>query len=101
VICQGGNDEMKQTTAKTIKQALEWIDMNSHHIAEKEGFHFNEEIGGSVYSHLVLKGHHAKLRIPVSILKEMQEMFAPNTREFDTRMYMVTDAGRAYLETSE
>lgn len=77
---------MKQITAKTKMDVLVWISGNSHHDAD-----------ATSGTHLILKGYHAKIRIPLKIWMESQALHCVNKREFDTRMFAPTKAGRAYM----
>lgn len=81
---------MKQTTAKTIEQALDWIDKNHHH---EIGTEFNKH-GGK--THIFYKNYHEKLRVPIALFMVFKYI-KPNTRKFDTRMFMLTPAGKDFL----
>lgn len=84
---------MKQTTAKTVEQALAWIESHAHHIVSiypltcKPG----EEKG------IELIGNQEKLRVPDKLRLAVWRKLRPNPRAFDTRMYALTKHGREWL----
>lgn len=92
---------MGQVTAKTIEQALAWIDSNGHHEC---GLHWAKgrsretgcyELGDE--THFYYRGWGDKLLIPLALKREMNGLLKPNTRPFDTRMYALTAKGRRRL----
>lgn len=81
---------MSQKTAKTVEDVLEWVETHPHHIAsliDEPNF-------------FVLKGHHGKLRIPDAIRAASAHLIEPS-KQFDTRMYRATKAGRARLRRAQ
>jgi hypothetical protein len=79
---------VKQKTAKTVEDVLDWIETTPHHKAAWEDM---PEPG-----FLVLSGHHDRLRIPTDVHARASRLVAPGD-QFDTRMYRATKAGRARL----
>ena len=83
---------MKKRTAKTVDQVRAWIESTPHHIAESVGgkgwIPLPDHPNGGVWdapTHLVLRGYHDQLRIPVDIVKQCH--MNPAGDPFDTRMY--------------
>jgi len=83
---------MKQITAKTVEQALIWIDSHAHHIVQIYPPAWEGEKG------IELVGHGEKLRVPNAIRKAVFNKIEVNKRPFDTRMYRVTKHGREWLK---
>lgn len=77
---------MKQLTAKTVEDVLNWIETKPHHYAASD-----EEPG-----FFILKGRDHKLRIPDAIHAQTSGLVQPGD-EFDRRMYRATEAGLARL----
>lgn len=80
---------MTQKTAKTVVEALTWINTEPHHYAsvmDEDGF-------------FILKGYGTKLRIPNAIHAQMQGMVQPGDR-LDARMYVPTAKGRKVLRAA-
>lgn len=92
---------MKQTTAKTIEQALIWIDSHPHHNcgAEWSGKEFpaGRPNWRQQPSHWFYEGFEGKLRVPRKLFKGFMPKIEPNLRPFDTRMFRITKHGRAWL----
>lgn len=91
---------MKQITAKTIEQALAWIATQPHY---EVGCHYKrgqwrngEQIADDAPTHVYYRNFHEKLVVPVT-LEMFFKYIKPNTRAFDTRMFMLTPAGKDYL----
>lgn len=80
---------MKQLTAKTVAQVLNWINTTPHHYAAVD-----EEIG-----FFILKGFGDKLRIPAAIHAEMIDDVEPGPY-LDARMYVLTAKGRRKLNAA-
>lgn len=80
---------MKQTTAKTVEDVLNWIETKPHHYAASD-----EEPG-----FFILKGRDHKLRIPDAI-HALTHPFVQPGGEFDRRMYRATGAGLARIGQS-
>ena len=70
-------------TAKTVDQVRAWMESTQHHIAEVIGGSY-EQGREKPPTHLVLKGHHDQLRIPVAIL---EHCYYKASDSFDNRMY--------------
>lgn len=76
---------MRQLTAKSVEDVLNWVETTEHHYASVEDPGF-----------MILKGYSAVLRIPEPIRKASANLIEPG-KEFDTRMYRATAAGKARL----
>lgn len=81
---------MKQRTAKRAVEAWHWLHNNPHHIV---GTEFNDDSEQSTKA-VFFQNHHDKLRVPAALLPEVMAGIKPNTRAFDTRMYMLRPAAR-------
>lgn len=81
---------MKQTTAKTVEQALIWIDSHPHHIIQAY-----PSYGSPIYIEVI--GWRGKLRVPDRLRLAVWGKIEPNPRPFDTRMFRVTKWGREWL----
>jgi len=82
---------MKQKTAKTVEDVLNWIETTAHHYAatdDEEGF-------------FILKGHGNKLRIPNDIQAQTHDLVEPSNDQFDTRMFRANRKGRARLKKAQ
>lgn len=91
---------MKQITVKTAVEALTWLHNNPHHIAGVEWsprLHPSEHTIKN-WSHQYYVNHHEKIRIPADIYPNVAKYIRPNTRKFDTRMYMLTRSGKALID---
>lgn len=80
---------MKQITAKTVEDVLEWVETNQHHRGEWIGPYDAE-------THFILTGHQARIRIPTELQKQTRGLIEPS-KAFDTRMFRATKSGRARL----
>lgn len=80
---------MSVQTAKSVEDVLAWVESNAHHRAAWIGPRDAE-------THLVLSGAGATLRIPTAIQIETKNLIEPG-KQFDTRMFRATKAGRARL----
>lgn len=81
---------MKQLTAKTVEDVLQWIEATPHHRGswvEAPGF-------------FVLAGRNDKLRIPEDVQEAARPFYQPAPDHFDTRMFRATPAGKARLTRS-
>jgi len=74
---------MKQRTAKTVVEVLEWMRDTPHHWASAETLGF-----------LILGNRDQKLRIPVKLLQESSGLYEA---ALGTRMFYPTPAGVEYL----
>ena len=76
---------MKQRTARSVVEVLEWIETTPHHwaSAEEPGF-------------FVIGNRECKLRIPVSLYRSMDGLIDVGG-EFDSRMYRASELGRKML----
>lgn len=82
---------MRQTTAKTVEDVLDWVENNQHHIGswiDTPGF-------------FILKGHGAKIRIPEDIQEKTRNLVEPSKDRFDSRMYRATKSGKARLRRAK
>lgn len=82
---------MRQITAKSVEDVLEWVENNQHHIGswiDAPGF-------------FVLKGHGTKIRIPENIQEKSRNLIEPSKDQFDSRMYRATKAGKARLRRTK
>ena len=94
---------MKQTTAKTVYDALHWIHNNAHfesgaHWArgrsKETGFHeYGEE------THVFYRNGMEKLLVPRKngLARRVAELTEPNPRKFDSRMFRVNRRGRRLM----
>jgi hypothetical protein len=80
---------VSQLTAKSVEDVLRWVETTPHHFASAEDPKF-----------FVLKGHGATLRIPEALRAETARYIEPG-KNFDTRMYRATKAGRARLRRAD
>lgn len=80
---------MRQKTAKTVEDVLNWIETNPHHRGAWIGPRDAE-------THFVLSGHGAVLRIPTDIQVQTRGLTEVGG-QFDTRMFRANKKGRAYL----
>lgn len=69
---------MKQHTVKTVQEVYDWIESTPHHEAWKE------PADDRPATHMNLRSHHERVRIPVEIWKQCK--VRPGD-EFDNRMY--------------
>lgn len=76
---------MKQRTARSVVEVLEWIETIPHHWAS------NEDLG-----FFVIGGFDYKLRIPDHIHAKMDKMIMVGDR-LDARMYRATPYGKKIL----
>lgn len=88
---------MKQITARTVEQALMWIDSQPHHMVACEYRPGEETKPNTRPTHIRYENHHERLRVPMSMTGFFTKV-EPNHRPFDTRMYRVTKYGRAWLK---
>lgn len=79
---------MTQKTAKTEREALEWIDTNPHH---KAGWSDDGKF-------LTLANYHDSFRIPLAIHAIIKNDVTPGGM-FDTRMFVLNARGRRRLNT--
>ena len=77
---------MKQTTAKTVEDVLNWIETTPHHYAASD-----DEPG-----FFILKGRDRRLRIPNAVHAQTEGLVRPGD-EFDRRVYRATEAGLARI----
>jgi hypothetical protein len=73
---------MKKRTAETVDQVRVWIETTPHHIVDTE---FNTPNGCGDATHIVLRGPHNQLRIPIDVWKDCK-VITPGDK-FDTRVY--------------
>ena len=95
---------MGQVTAKTVEDALSWIDSHEHHEAglhwakgrskETGCYEFGEE------THMRYKGHGNVMLVPLDIFRRARKYIVPNQRQFDSRMFAITPAAKRMLARS-
>jgi len=78
---------VKQKTAKTVLDVLNWIENTQHHYAA-----WDEEPG-----FFILKGRHFKLRVPEALQAETRNFVHPSPEAFDTRMFRANKKGKALI----
>lgn len=91
---------MKQITAKTVEQALIWIDSQPHNLV---GIYWNKKSSEGTYEYgeedgMQFVNYHEKLRVPNKIRAAVARKIEQNPRPFDTRMFRVTKYGKAWLK---
>lgn len=84
---------LKQTTARTLFNALHWIHVNPHH---ESGFEVNAD---GDYTHFWFRNYQAALRVPCKArwYQEFISSIKPNQRPHDDRMWAVTMGGKRRL----
>lgn len=83
-----------QTTAKTLLEALEWIQSNPHHLAKIEFKGDTDERIAFQYA-----GYHKILRVKTNMpwFHDFMNMTTSNLRPHDDRLYTTTAYGRGYI----
>lgn len=92
---------MSQVTAKTVEDVLRWIESTPHHQAAwrtKDGRDYAKHDDPTAV--MVLSGYRQTLRIPLAIHLQTLKLVEPG-KEFDTRMFRATKAGRARLRKAD
>lgn len=84
---------MKQRTAKSVVEALDWIHNNAH---PEVGTDYHP-VRGDEMTHVYFKNYFEKMRIPIDMYPEVSKLIRPNKRAFDTRMFALTRKGRSML----
>lgn len=88
---------MAQKTAKSLAEALLWIQTNRHHEVGSE-YADGEGPDGSL-THIWYRNHQDKIRVSTteSWSSQFGDCIDPQDRPHDDRMYMVNESGQAII----